>query len=161
MIWPLTVFYALFSTNHKKSVLIFDGIAQKSKQPAIYLDMGVPDTLEGRFEVQCLLSAFKILELGTANKKLGQALFDRLFENVELSLRESGVGDMSIGKRMRKLMQGFNGRIQGLHNALEMRETDPKRARSALEDHLKRNLYGADVTPTKTQINNLIAFLET
>lgn len=114
------------------------------RQPGFYTDMAVPDTFDGRFDLM-LLHVFLVIERvngsgEAAVQAFNQALFDAVFADMDQTLREMGVGDMGIPKRMRHMMKAFNGRIYAYDAA--MRD-------GALRPALARNLYGTvpDVPP--------------
>jgi cytochrome b pre-mRNA-processing protein 3 len=85
---------------------LYGAIVAQARLPVFYQSFGVPDTLEGRFAVLAA-HLFVVLErlhaLGSAGAALAQALADRFSEDMETVLRELGVGDMGVPKKMRKL----------------------------------------------------------
>ncbi|MEX0693170.1 MAG: ubiquinol-cytochrome C chaperone family protein [Rhodospirillales bacterium] len=114
-----------------------------ARRPRFFTDCGVPDTPEGRFEMLAL-SAFLVLNrLKTIpqSNDLSQAYFDVMFDDIDSNLRELGVGDISVGKKVKKLAQSFYGRIKAYETGLD----DPGNGK--LMDALERNLLrgtGAD-----------------
>ena len=115
----------------------------QSRLPALYVDLGAPDTPEGRFELYSL-HVYLLLERlkgqGTEAADVGQTLFDTYISALDHGLRELGVGDLSVGKKMRKLGEAFYGRINSLEAAFAALpdQTD-------LEAILARTVYeGAD-----------------
>jgi len=119
---------------------LYNTIAAQSRQPSFYLDAGVPDTLDGRFDM-IVLNAFLVMHRlageGDEAEKLSQALFDEMFRDMDRQLREMGVGDMGIGRRVRAMGKAFLGRVEAYHKALE---DEP----GVLEEALLRNLYRGD-----------------
>ncbi|TAN46421.1 MAG: hypothetical protein EPN26_15150, partial [Rhodospirillales bacterium] len=82
-------------------------------------ELGVPDSVEGRFDLLAL-HAFLVMEaLGPDNPKQAQKLFDLMFDDMESNLRELGVSDIRIGARVKKLAQDFFGRSEAYRKALE------------------------------------------
>lgn len=122
---------------------IYAAVLDHIRQPIFYESGGVPDTLDGRFDLM-LLHVFLVLNRllnGTAEDEvLRQALFDVIFADMDQGLRESGIGDMGIPKHMRRMMKAFNGRMHAYKDA--MKSGDWTAA-------LTRNLYGTrpDVEP--------------
>lgn len=115
----------------------------QSRNPALYADLGAPDTVEGRFELYSL-HVYLLLERlkgqGDQAAETAQALFDTYLSALDNSLREMGVGDLSVGKKMRKLGEAFYGRVTSLEEAFA---TLPDTA--ALAAMLARTVYeGAD-----------------
>ena len=117
---------------------IYAVIVRRARCERFYRDFGVPDTVDGRFEM-IVLHAFLVLRRlktdGGASDPLGQGLFDVMFDDMDVNLREMGAGDMGVGKRVRKMVQAFYGRIAAYDGALG---GDDGRLAEALE----RNLYG-------------------
>jgi cytochrome b pre-mRNA-processing protein 3 len=92
----------------------------QARSPALYAEMGAPDTIEGRFELLC---AHVILLLDRLKGEAGpiaeirQALFDVFVSHLDGAMREMGVGDLAMGKRMRRLGEAFYGRLQAYEGA--------------------------------------------
>ena len=107
-----------------------------SRRPEFFMQLGVPDTLDGRFELICL-HVFMIIDKANeaGDSELGQAVFDVMFKDVDRSLREMGIGDLGVPKHIKKMMKAFNGRAHAYKEALT---GDTKN----LEDVVKNNIYG-------------------
>lgn len=126
---------------------LYGSLVAAARQPAFYARWGVPDTAEGRFEM-IAIHAFAVMRrlkrAGAAGASLSQTLYDTLFEDMDRNLREMGIGDMGVGKRIKKLAKALYGRISvyeaGLGNADDV----------ALLTALRRNVYsgaeGADAS---------------
>ncbi|MBL28299.1 MAG: hypothetical protein CMM50_12215 [Rhodospirillaceae bacterium] len=117
---------------------LYDVAVVHARQPVFYTDMGVPDTVDGRFEmltIHVVLIVGRLSEGGEETQPLAQALFDTMFDDMDRSLREMGVGDLSVGKHIRRMGQGFYGRAAAYETGL--RGDD-----AALEEAIRRNLYG-------------------
>nr|MBA3812205.1 hypothetical protein [Caulobacteraceae bacterium] len=100
---------------------LHDGAVARSRQAALYERMGAPDTVEGRFEVLTLHVILLIDRLGRsdpAEASARQELFDVYLADLDGALREMGVGDLAVGKRMRKLGEAFYGRAASYEAAL-------------------------------------------
>lgn len=118
-------------------VRIYDLIVAQSRRPEFYRDLGVADSLDGRFDMLALHSMLILRRFKSEPKrtaKVGQALFDYMFFDMDRSLREIGVGDLSVGKRVKEMSSAFLGRIA----AYEQGFADPA---TGLEDALIRNVY--------------------
>jgi cytochrome b pre-mRNA-processing protein 3 len=90
-----------------------DSAVRQGRAPALYSGLGAPDTIEGRFELLTLhviLLIDVLRDLGAEAAPSGQALFDAYVRDLDGALREIGVGDLVVGKRMRALGQAFYGR---------------------------------------------------
>ncbi|MDZ4375486.1 MAG: ubiquinol-cytochrome C chaperone family protein [Phenylobacterium sp.] len=119
-------------------------IVAQARTPALYADLGVADTPEGRFELYSL-HVYLVLERlkgqGARASDTAQALFDTYISSLDHALRELGVGDVSVGKKMRKLGEAFYGRVKSLEEALAAL---PDRA--PLEAVLARTAYEGGAT---------------
>lgn len=111
-----------------------------SRQPALFGDGRIPDTLEGRFELLAVHGALALIRLKAApeTKSLAQAFTDQLFRLVDAGLREAGVGDTSVPKRMRQLAADFYGRLGAYGPAIEAGNA------AGLEAALARNVWRAE-----------------
>lgn len=99
---------------------LYTRTAPQARLPALYAELGAPDTPEGRFELFSL-HVYLILERlkgqGPQAAATAQALFDAYVSSLDNALRELGVGDLSVGKRMRKLGEAFFGRVKSYEAA--------------------------------------------
>jgi cytochrome b pre-mRNA-processing protein 3 len=126
---------------------LYAGVVEQSRQPALYRELAVPDTVEGRFEAYTLhvvLLLDRLTDPDPRAKEVSQALFDTYVKALDHALREMGVGDLSVGKKMRKLGEAFFGRVKSYHTAFAvLPEAGP------LRDLLTRTVYeGAQTTAT-------------
>jgi cytochrome b pre-mRNA-processing protein 3 len=112
-----------------------------AREPFFYAELGVPDTLDGRFDLVGLHVFLLIRRLQSQPEpgpELAQAVFDAMFSDMDVNLRELGVGDMSVGKRVRAMWEAFHGRARAYGAALDA--GDP----AALADSLARNVWRGD-----------------
>ena len=117
---------------------IYRSLVGQSRNPKFYTSGGVADTLDGRFDLVTLHVALVIARLKGADPPLtvlSQALFDEMVGNFDVGLREAGVGDTGVGKRMKKLVQAFFGRAKAYEDAVT-RPDD-----GSLVEVLERNLF--------------------
>ncbi len=101
---------------------LFTGLAAQARQPGLYLQAKVPDTVEGRFELYVLHLVLVLRRLkgeGSQAAETSQVTFDAFLKNLDEGLRDMGVGDLSVGKKMRKLGEAVYGRIKSYDRALE------------------------------------------
>lgn len=92
---------------------LYAAAVAEARQPRLYAELGVPDSPEGRFELYTLHVLLLIERLrgqGTAAAETSQVLFDTYLSALDHGLRELGVGDTSVGKKMRRLGEAFYGR---------------------------------------------------
>ena len=101
--------------------------------------IGVPDTLDGRFDLIGLQVALLIRRLRTDPDPRGaaaaQAVFDAMFADMDVTLREMGVGDLAVGKRVKRMWEAFHGRARAYEAALDAGDA------AALRAALLRNLW--------------------
>ena len=119
--------------------ILYAAAVSQARQPALYVDLAVPDTIEGRFELHnlhVLLLLHRLKGQGTAAADAAQALFDTYVGELDGTLREMGVGDLTVPKRMRKLGEAFYGRTKAYDAAL----TDAADG-AGLERLIARTLY--------------------
>ena len=137
------------------AVDLYRAIVAQAREPAFYREGGVPDSLDGRFELVILHTALVMRRLkaeGPAAADLSQELFDVLFRNMDENLREMGVGDMGVGKRIKKMVEAFYGRLSAYEAGLEG-------AGEGLEAALGRNLLGT-VESSEAQRTALARYVE-
>jgi len=99
---------------------LYASAAAQARSPAFYAAMGAPDTVEGRFELYSLHVALLLRRLkgqGPQAAETAQGLFDAYVQALDDALREMGVGDLSMGKKMRKLGEAFYGRVKNYDEA--------------------------------------------
>lgn len=104
---------------------LYAAIVAAARQPALYSGFGVPDTPDGRFEMIAL--HFRPVVHRLMERPDGDAAFARLLSEVfvadlDSTLREMGVGDLSVPKRMKALYASFAGRLTAYRNAAEQGE---------------------------------------
>jgi cytochrome b pre-mRNA-processing protein 3 len=118
---------------------LYGMIVAQARAAAFYRNYGVPDTVNGRFEMVVLhtVMVLRHLELEPqAVRELGQGIFDRFCADMDGSLREMGVGDLAVPDKMRKIGEAFYGRQSAYVAALEA--SDP----GGLVRALARNVFG-------------------
>jgi len=113
-------------------------IQDHALRPDFYYDGGVRDNFSGRFEMTSLLAALMFRRLrtaGAAGKGLSQDVFDALFDGFDEALRDIGTGDLTVGKKIRKMGEAFYGRAKAYDEALAKEGDDIE-----LQHSLARNL---------------------
>ena len=103
---------------------LYSAVVAQSRTPGLYSDLLAPDTVEGRFELYSLHVVLLLDRLRTGDaagrpdaRGVSQALFDTYVRALDDALREMGVGDLSVGKKMRKLGEAFFGRCKSYEAA--------------------------------------------
>ena len=121
---------------------LYAACVEQARARSLYEALAAPDTVEGRFEIYTLhvvLVLDRLKRQGPKASETAQALFDTYAQSLDDALREMGVGDLSVGKKMRKLGEAFFGRVKTLEAAFELLPDTAE-----LETVLGRTVY-ADV----------------
>lgn len=99
---------------------LYAAAVSQARTPAFYAELGAPDTREGRFELYTLHVVLLLRRLkghGEQAAETAQGVFDAYLDALDIALRELGTGDLSMGKKMKKLGQAFYGRLQAFEDA--------------------------------------------
>jgi cytochrome b pre-mRNA-processing protein 3 len=137
----------LFRRNTRDATIdrLYGAIVAQAREPAFFREHGVPDTVDGRFEM-VVLHVFLVLHRLKAEseerRELGQTLFNLLFADFDRALRELGVADTKVPKKIREMGQAFYGRIKAYDEALAGGEG------RALEEALARNVLADETADT-------------
>lgn len=128
---------------------VYNAIVAQSRRQQFYAEWGVPDTVTGRFDMISLHMALLFRRLRTedqATKNFSQAVFDLFFQDMDRSLREMGVGDLSISKRIQKMGNLFFGLLANINGAMDSGDV------KALEAVLERNIYADIADPSAEKL---------
>ena len=144
--------FSLFSRQKKSDETItvepaetlYQMALSTSRTPAFYTEFGAEDTIDGRFDVLCLCVSLVLFRLRKIVRKanasalvaqdISQNLYDIMFADMDLTLREMGVGDLGVAKRVKIMSEAFTGRLKAYSAAFD--EVDE----SALAAALARNI---------------------
>lgn len=121
---------------------LYLAVVEQARRPAFYRHCGAPDTIDGRFEmilIHAVMLLRRLRDEGEAGSELGQVMFDVLIDDMDQSLREMGVGDMGVGRRVKAMARAFFGRAAAYEAALSAADDD---SGEALMAALRRNLFG-------------------
>jgi len=109
-----------FFKKNNSHYSIYKKFASLSRNENLYIKFKVPDTIDGRYEMLMLNIILIIRRLkNDKNNNLAQLILDLMFSDIDQALRESGVGDLSVPKRMKKIGEAFYGRISSLDKILQ------------------------------------------
>jgi cytochrome b pre-mRNA-processing protein 3 len=132
------IFESLFGRKKPDpSEALYGAIVAAARQEKFYADMRVPDTLDGRFDMMALhmyLVLDRLREFGAEAETFRQALTDRFFAAMDQALREVGVGDLVVGKKVRKMAEAYFGRVTAYASAAASGDEE-------MRDALARNVY--------------------
>ncbi|MSP20708.1 MAG: ubiquinol-cytochrome C chaperone [Alphaproteobacteria bacterium] len=125
---------------------LYFALLAQARLPAFYGSLGVPDTIDGRFDMVALHAALAFRRLRSLGGRdadvLSDATFDIMTADLERSIRELGVGDAGVARRVKTMARAFYGRAQAYERALAGTES--------LEDALRRNVFGTVVADDAT-----------
>jgi cytochrome b pre-mRNA-processing protein 3 len=149
--------FHFFRRNPKARTIasLYGMIVAQARAATFYQNYGVPDTVNGRFEMIVLHTVLVLRRLETEPapiRRLGQGLFDLFCQDMDASLREMGVGDLAVPVKMRKIGEAFYGRQAAYVAALATPDVDP------LVAALARNVFGAE-TGNSLGMSRLAAYV--
>ena len=117
---------------------IYGSLVARARNPALYRDLGVPDTINGRFDMMVMhvfLLSHRLKDAGDECRELSQGLFDAFLLDMDRGMREEGVGDTSVPKKLKKMTQVYYGRLRAYEKPLE------ERNKSAIAEIINRNIF--------------------
>jgi cytochrome b pre-mRNA-processing protein 3 len=117
---------------------LYGTIVAQARAPVFYRGYGVPDTVNGRFEMitlHCVLLLRHLAKRSRTHRDLGQRLFDRFCTDMDDSMREMGVGDLTVPRKMRRIGEAFYNRQRAYGAALACSHDD------VLAQMLERNVF--------------------
>lgn len=139
------------SRRRDSAAALYHIIVEQSRKPEFYVHCGVPDTVDGRFDMIALHAFLVLRRLKDHDRDGAQALLEAIFDDMDGSLREMGAGDLGVGRRVKTMAKALYGRIAGYEAALEA-------GAAALGDALRRNLYGT-VEPDPGCVEAMAAYV--
>ncbi|MBN8991675.1 MAG: ubiquinol-cytochrome C chaperone [Rhizobiales bacterium] len=120
MLWPFNHFRKPRLAPRGTIEAIYGMIVTQAREPLFYRDLGVPDTVNGRFDLLLmhLWLVLRRLKAVAGGKELSQALFDHFCNDMDDNLRELGVSDLKVPKKMQAFGEAFYGRTAAYDMAL-------------------------------------------
>lgn len=110
-------------TRERDAFALYSAAVAAARQPWFYAALAVPDTLDGRFDLINLHMALLVRRLRNESDprgaELAQGAFDAMFLDMDTSLREMGVSDLVVGKRVKRMWEAFHGRAVAYEAALD------------------------------------------
>lgn len=147
-----------FGDSQQKTVAenLYGQAIEIARTPKLYIDYGVTDDVDGRFDALCLVVMLVMRRLKDVEggKDISQNLFDSMFADMDLSLREMGAGDIGVSKRVRVMAEGFMGRLENYASALDKADDD------MIADALARNLLRAPDSSKQVAQSGLVAYVK-
>lgn len=129
-------------------------IVEQARRPGFFLNGGVPDTVDGRFELVCLHAFLYLHRLKgeqPRSARLGRRFSAVMFADFDRSLREMGTGDLSVGREVKRMAEGFYGRFAAYEEGLAADD-------SVLRAALARNLFGT-TTAAPAKLSAMAAYV--
>jgi cytochrome b pre-mRNA-processing protein 3 len=140
--------------NDESIAALYGAIMAQARNPVFYRSYDVPDTVNGRFEMVVLHAVLVLARLETeeaAIRWMGQAVFDFFCSDMDANLREMGVGDVAVPRKMKAIGEAFYGRKRAYEAAMAAPALAP------LAAALGRNVYGA---PPGEAAERLAAYMQ-
>lgn len=138
-------------------LMLWHAVVSEARDKRWYRDFGVADSVEGRFDMVTLVLAVVLLRIERANDGASSVALTELFiEDMDSQLRQAGVGDLMVGKRVGQLMATLGGRIGALRETLSI-------GGEALSDAVGRNATlaeGATPSPLADELQRYHAQIE-
>ncbi len=135
----MPLFGLLPSRRHERAgFALYTASVAAARDPVYFARLGVPDTLDGRFDLVGLFAALlirRLRHLPAPGPAVAQAVFDAMFADMDFNLREIGVGEMSVGKKIRAMWEAFHGRAKAYEAPLDAGDV------AALAAALARNVW--------------------
>jgi len=133
--------------SHRRAARsLYAQVVAQARHPAFYEEGGVADSIDGRFDLIVLHAVVIMRRLrgqGEGAARLSQTLFDVMFENLDDNLREMGVGDLTVPKRIKQMSEAFYGRLTAYDAALKAEDPDSEVAGAVM-----RNVFRSEEAPT-------------
>lgn len=150
-------FFKFYKNRKRKANIIASIYLQAVKQARnkyFYENLGIPDTVDGRFDMiilHLLLVIRKLRKRPEETLFLSQGLVDYMFDDMDRNLREMGVGDLSVGKQVKKMAKAFYGRAEYWEDAL-------KNSTESLKNALMDTIYRSS-TPDIEQLDTFTNYI--
>lgn len=136
---------------------LYAAVTKSARQPFLFREIGVPDTLEGRADMVFLhagLLVCRLCRFGPEGSKLAQAVFDEMFLNYDWALREMGVGDLAVPRRIKKMMGLFKGQAVAYDEAARASLPETKAV-------LLRNVFSLSPPTSLQALSTLAEYVQT
>ena len=139
---------------------LYMAAVRQARDPTLYTEGGVADTLDGRFDLIVLHVVplmRRLRRCDEAGRQLSQAVFDVMFDDMDQSLREMGVGDLRVGKRVKQMARAFYGRAQAYDQAFDQAPGADRRR--SIAEALERNVFN-NAPPPAARLQAMAGYVE-
>jgi cytochrome b pre-mRNA-processing protein 3 len=130
---------------------LYGMIVAQARMPVFYRDYGVPDTVDGRFEL-VLLHLYLVLRRLSGERELGQQIFDLFCRDMDRNLREIGISDLKVPSEMRRIGEAYYGRAKAYDMALASHDS------GELNRAISRNVF-ATAPPDSMTVQRFAAYI--
>ena len=141
--------------THIRANRYYIALVARARNPFFYADLLVPDTLDGRFDMVLLHLALltqRLQQEGEQTQELRRALSEIFIQDMDQNLREMGVSDTGVSKRMKRMIQAYYGRLVHYEEALASPEN--------LAETLRRNVYGTLEEIDEVLVEKLVHYMQ-
>lgn len=141
MVKFLGIYFGRERQEKQRADALYNHVVAASRNPTLYGQSGAPDTANGRFELIILhiFMLFRRMQDDDAQvKSIKQKTFDCFLENMDVNLREIGVGPDGVPKRIQKMLENFYGRAGAYQVAIDENNLDE------MTQVIARNFYSDD-----------------
>ena len=145
-----------FSKEKETAHKLYRVIVEQAREVAFYRDLGVADTFDGRFDMITLHMVLVMRRMKNdvdQTRELSQALFDFMFDDFDMNLREQGIGDMGVLARIKNLAKAFYGRLEAYDAGLSQQDD------AVLSAALERNLY-MENEATEANLATIVSYMK-
>lgn len=135
----MRLFRRLFARGEAEATLpLYNAVVARAREPHWYLEGRVPDTVDGRFDMVAAVLALVLVRLEDAAEGAEPAarLAERFVDDMDGQLRQLGIGDITVGRHIGKMMSMLGGRLGAYRDGL---------AAGDLDGAITRNLYRGDL----------------
>lgn len=141
--------------QRRRAEVLLAAIATEARRPVFFAELGVPDTLDGRFDMMALVATLVFRSLqNKGGGALAQRTTDHMFMAFDDAVRSLGVGDSGVPRRVKTMGKAYLGRAIAYDTALGAAD------REALTEALQRNIYRG-AAPGTGSLDRLAAWVET
>jgi cytochrome b pre-mRNA-processing protein 3 len=139
--------FGLFKKRKNNQAIVarqYAALTETARIPVFYSHLGVPDTVMGRYEMLAIVMILffrRTARSATSGQELAQEIVDAFFQDLDHSIRELGIGDQGVPKRMKKLAGMFYGRLETYAGAMDANDA------GQLAQSLARNIHPEAQSP--------------
>lgn len=151
----LSLLQRIFGETKERAALapLYRAVVARGRDPAWYREGGVPDTLDGRFDMVAAVLALVLIRIeaeGQAGRNPSVLLIELFIDDMDGTLRQIGIGDYVVGKHVARMMSALGGRLGAFREA---------RAQGAFADAVRRNIFH-ESPPSKDAVDWVAGRLE-